>query len=482
MSIPTTLWYTMEAVTVLAYLAGIGHALHAIKHVRTSQGAIAWAIALVMFPFISVPAYLILGRSKFQGYVASRRAGDLRINHIAQELWHRLADFRVELPDGGTGQLHQRALEELARFPASRGNAVRLLVDGPEAFAALFAEVERAERYLLVQFFIVHDDELGRALRDRLVARARAGVTVCFLYDEIGCHALPAAYLQFLRDAGCQVSAFNSTRGRRNRFQINFRNHRKITVVDGRVAFLGGLNAGDEYMGRSARFGPWRDTHVRLEGPAVHCGQLSFLEDWYWATGRIPDLDWQPRAAAGGDQRVLILPSGPADDLDTCELFFVEMIHAARRRLWITSPYFVPDAPVVTALQLAALRGVDVRILLPEKPDHLLVYLSAFSYLELMEHVGVKIYRYQPGFLHQKVLLVDDGISAVGTANLDNRSFRLNFEVTAVVGDRPFAAEVAAMLERDFAVSRQIAATELRARPFWFRVCVRVARLLSPMQ
>lgn len=481
MNIPSGVVYAIEVFALLAHAAGVGHALHAIKYVRTSQGAIAWAMALVMFPYIAVPAYWVLGRSKFHGYVAARRAGSLHINHIAQELWHRLADHRVELT-GETAQLHQRTLEALARMPASRGNRCRLLVDGAATFEALFAEMDRAQRYLLVQFFIVHDDEIGRALRDRLAARARAGVQVLFLYDEVGCHALPSAYLQSLRDAGCQVSAFNSTRGRRNRFQLNFRNHRKITVVDGRVAFLGGLNAGDEYLGRSARFGPWRDTHLRIDGPGVVCCQLSFVEDWHWATGQVPDLDWQPRVAPDGDQRLLILPSGPADDIDTCELFFVHMIHAAAHRLWITSPYFVPDTSVVTALQLAALRGVDVRIMLPQKPDHILVYLSAFSYLEPMEQVGVKIYRYQPGFLHQKVMLVDDDIAAVGTANLDNRSFRLNFEVTAVVADAPFVAEVRAMLERDFEASRLTGAADLRARSLWFRVCVRIARLLSPMQ
>lgn len=471
----------VEVAIFLVHALGVAHALHAIKNVRTSQGAIAWAMALVMFPYVALPCYWVLGRSKFRGYVAARRSGTLHINHLAQELWHRLADFKVELADGAD-RLHQRALEQLARMPASRGNRCTLLADGAAIFDAIFAAIDGAQRYVLVQFFIVRDDELGRALQERLMARARAGVRVYFLYDEIGSHALPASYLQALRAAGCEVSAFHSTRGRRNRFQINFRNHRKITVADGRVALMGGINAGDEYMGRSRRFGPWRDTHVRLEGPAVTCCQLSFLEDWHWATGRMIEVDAQPRAAAEGDQRVLILNSGPADDLDTCELFFVQMIHAATRRLWITSPYFVPDAPVLTALQLAALRGVDVRILLPQKPDHLLVYLSAFSYLADMEKVGAHVYRYQPGFLHQKVMLVDDDIAAVGTANLDNRSFRLNFEITAVVGDRTFAGEVAAMLERDFAVSRLAGEADLRARSLWFRVCVRVARLLSPVQ
>ena len=253
-------------------------------------------------------------------------------------------------------------------------------------------------------------------------------------------------------------------------------------VVDGRVAFVGGLNVGDEYMGRNAKIGPWRDTHVKLTGPSVHAVQLAFLEDWHWAADALPELDWSPRPAESGAQDVLVLPSGPADQLETCGMFFVHAINSARRRLWIASPYFVPDVQVVCALQLAALRGVDVRIMLPQNPDHLLVYLSAFSYLEEAEQTGVRVYRYQPGFMHHKVLLADDRLGVVGTANLDNRSFRLNFEISIVVDDPQFTAELAEMLERDFANCREVTADELRERSFWFRLAVRVARLTGPIQ
>jgi len=193
-------------------------------------------------------------------------------------------------------------------------------------------------------------------------------------------------------------------------------------------------------------------------------------------------LNWDPEAADGGEQEVLALASGPADPFETCGLFFVHAIHSARHRVWIASPYFVPDAQVIAALQLAALRGVDVRVMLPEKPDHVLVYLSAFSFIEETEAAGVKIYRYQPGFLHQKVILVDDEFAAVGTANLDNRSFRLNFEITIAAADARFAAEVRAMLEEDFAACRLVKSEDLTGRSFWFRLAVSVSRLMAPIQ
>ncbi len=292
-------------------------------------------------------------------------------------------------------------------------------------------------------------------------------------------------YCTELRAAGVDIRPFNTRRGWRNRFQINFRNHRKIVVADGRVAFIGGHNVGEEYIGRSPRFGRWRDTHVELRGPCVAAIELSFLQDWHWTTHQHLDLSstqaLQPAAqpAAGA---VLIVPSGPADEISTCTLMLLAVISGATRRLWITSPYFVPDETVYDALQLAALRGVDVRIILPAKPDHMLVYLSAFSYLESAERVGVKFYRYQAGFLHEKVWLVDDDLCAVGTANLDNRSMHLNFELTAFFTDPAFAREVEAMLRQDFADSQRATPGDLKRRNLLFRLAVRIARLTSPVQ
>ena len=460
-------------------LFGIVLAGHAILRARTSQGAIAWGLFLITLPFAAVPLYLVLGRSRFHGYVRARRAGDHRLDAVIDEAGSKALEAGLV---NETNHAEHAVLEELALMPFTHKNKLRLLVDGDETFGAIFAAVDAANEYLLVQFFIVHDDELGRALRDRLIAAATRGVRVYFLYDEIGSHALPSAYVRELTDAGAEVRPFHSTRGASNRFQLNFRNHRKIVIVDGRSAYVGGLNVGDEYMGRSRKFGHWRDTHLEIVGPAVHATQLSFLEDWQWATGVVPELDWSPQAAEDGQSSVLILPSGPADELETCGLFFMHAITVAKERLWIASPYFVPDIHVLSALQLAALRGVDVRVILPRKPDHLLVYLSSFSFLEEAERAGMKVYRYQRGFMHQKTIVVDDCLAAVGTANLDNRSFRLNFEITAVSDDPKFAGDVAAMFQRDFTHCQQVGPEDLEDRSLWFKLGVRVSRLMAPIQ
>ena len=312
--------------------------------------------------------------------------------------------------------------------------------------------------------------------------KARQGVRVYFLYDEVGSHDLPAAYTEELKAAGIHVSAFNTRKGRGNRFQINFRNHRKVVVVDGRAAWIGGHNVGDEYLGKSPKFGHWRDTHVRIVGPAVLEAQLSFVEDWHWAVESVPELNWLPVEAGDASQPVLIVPSSPADQLETATLMFLDAINFARKRIWIASPYFVPDDSIVDALQLAGLRGVDVRILIPDKPDHLLVFLAAYSYFAEAGRTGVRFFRYTDGFLHEKAMLIDDQVATVGTANFDNRSFRLNFEITAVVVDSVFAAMVGRMFETDFQNAREMDPRELDEKFWGFRLAVRLARLTAPIQ
>ena len=240
---------------------------------------------------------------------------------------------------------------------------------------------------------------------------------------------------------------------------------------------------GDEYIGNSPQpsLRPWRDTHVEVCGPAVLGIQLAFIEDWYWMTTQIPAIRTEPVRTDDADQRILVLPSGPADVLDTCWLLFIELINSARRRLWVVSPYFVPDDAVVSALQLAALRGVDVRIMLPQRAEHLLVHLAKFSYLEEALPVGIRFFCYEQGFLHQKAILVDDNIAGIGTANLDNRSFRLNFEITLLFVDQQCVEDVETMLEADFSQCREMTLDEIQRRGFWFRLATRIARLFSPV-
>ncbi|CAM3810239.1 cardiolipin synthase [Pseudomonas wadenswilerensis] len=468
------------------YLIGVIHllgaiaALHAVFTVRTAQGAIAWALSLLFIPYFTLIPYLVFGSRTFDAYIQARRQANREMHVAMADLnWRPWVEEALAARNSESyGAL--RAMPKLGRMPCLANNQVRLLVDGKATFDAILRAIAGARDTVLVQFFIIHDDTLGRQLQTLLLEKAAEGVKVYVLYDRVGSHALPSAYSQKLRDGGVNIRAFATRRGWFNRFQVNFRNHRKIVVVDGLQGFLGGHNVGDEYLGGNPKLSPWRDTHVQVSGPVLACLQESFAEDWFWASRNLPPLILPDTYPEDG---VLcqVLASGPADPQETCSLFFVEAIHAARERLWITSPYFIPDEAVFAALRLAVLRGVDVRILIPSRPDHRIVYAASSLFAFEAVRAGVRMFRYEPGFLHQKVVLVDSEISAIGSANLDNRSFRLNFEIMLLTVDREFADQVEAMLAHDFDRAREITAEDTRDTHRLQQLGMRIARLISPI-
>jgi cardiolipin synthase len=460
------------AVLVLFEVAGVLLTFDAVMRRRSSQGAIAWCVGLVAMPIVVVPLYLVLGRTRFQGYAELLREAETRVGARLSDWQDRMSAVAAE-PREGLSTV-ETVVRRLTGIPFTRGNRVTLLVDAEATYGAMLEAIAAAESYVLVQFYIVRDDGSSRALRDALIDKARSGVRVCFLYDEIGSLKLPPPYLDAMRAESIEVSSFRTTQGIRNRFQINFRNHRKLLIVDGRTGFIGGHNLGDEYL-------KYRDTHLRIDGPAAQQIQMTFLKDWYWATRRFAEASSDIRVADGHDQAVSIANTGPADTLPNCSVLFTTLINAARRRVWITSPYFVPDDVLVRALQAAALRGVDVRILLPGKADQRLVELASFTYYADMTDCGVRLYRYRDRFMHQKVILVDEGLAGVGTVNLDNRSLYLNFEETALVADTDFTSEVEAMLQADLACCDEVERAHFDRKPLHFRVAARVARLTSPI-
>lgn len=465
-------------VLAVVYLGAILSAIDAILQARTAQGSIAWVVSLLTLPYISVPLYLVFGRNKFEGYIQEREQIEAQAESRLRIPRSELFDFQAS----DASAAFYRSLHRLARLPTVRGNTVELLIDGYNTFDSIEAGLRSAERYVLFQFYIMRDDALGRRLGEVLAAKARAGVRVHLLYDEVGSRGFDktALYRQ-LEDAGVELAAFNTTRGRRNRFQLNFRNHRKVVVVDGVTAWIGGHNVGVEYLSEDKKRGPWRDTHVKIQGPAVIGAELTFATDWLWARREQLDLNWELSRDAGGPCSVLLFPSDPASEFDEAGLMFHQVITQAQDRIWIASPYFVPDRGIIAALQLAALRGVDVRVMIPDRADGPVVGLANWSFTRELLPAGVAVYRYEPAFMHQKVLLLDRELAGVGTANFDNRSFRLNFEITALVHDPNFCDEVETMLLNDFENSRLVTAEELATKPFWFPLAIAAARLMSPV-
>jgi cardiolipin synthase len=468
--------YWMLLIPLALHGIGLLFIFDIIMHGRTSQGTIAWVMALFFFPYLSVFLYMIFGARRIHDYTASHQSGTTYIHHLGKQLRqnHKLRDLMVrEMPPIDV-------LSDIYQFPVMKGNRCTLLIDGKATFDSILEGIATARRYILFQFFIIHHDELGKRVKQALMERARAGVKVYVLYDKIGSAGLSRSYMSELKAAGVRVGVFRVGRGWLNRFRINFRNHRKIVVVDGEKSWVGGHNVGDEYVGESRRFSSWRDTHVAMAGPVTLAVQLSFVEDWHWACGKLPDVSWEPPPVCGSEP-VLCIPTGPGDMVESCSLMMVQAINAAKRRCWMFSPYFVPDVAVIKALQLAALRGVDVRILIPANPDKRVVWWAAHSYLAEVAVAGVRMYTYREGFMHQKVFLIDESLAGIGTANLDNRSLRINFEITMVFTDADFIRRVEKMCLDDFAVSDPLTTDDVYRRSLAFRLAIRTSRLFSPI-
>jgi cardiolipin synthase len=471
-------------VLALFQVMGLVSSIHAILQTRTAQGAIAWVVSLNTISIVAVPAYWVLGRSKFQGYVDARRDSTLDINAQRTEIFESFKHFSVDvLPEFPEYQ----AIRSLAQTPFLRGNEVNLLVDGEATYDSIYEGIKVAKKYVLFQFYILRADNSGNRFKTQLIQKAAEGVEVYALYDELGSSDLDETWLQDFRQAGIQIIPFNTRQGNHNRFQVNFRNHRKIVVVDGMSAWVGGLNVGDDYLGEDPKLSPWRDTHMRITGPAALLAQSIFWSDWYWANNKVlSGLSWQPQAADGQAEiktgkEVLILDSGPADELETASLFFTHAINVARKRIWIATPYFIPDEATMVALRLALLKKLDVRILTPALNDNWFVRHAANVYLSELSQLGAKIYFYEKGFMHQKVMLLDDKAAVIGTVNFDNRSFRLNFEVSGVVADREFAGEVEHMLLDDLSNSTEIRNYNLASESLWERFKAHGSALMAPV-
>lgn len=441
---------------------------------RTSQGSIAWLVSLAFLPFPTALIYMVFGWKHFDSYAQTRM--EVRGSRL-------IRSEELAVIDRETGKEWPVQLRA-AGMPFTAGNKAELLIDGEATFDSIFEGIAAAERYVFVQFYIIRHDSLGQRLAAALMERARAGVAVHVLYDDVGSGGLSEEYKDRLRAEGIQIFGFNH----RHRFlrvfgpmRINWRNHRKNVVVDGKIGWTGGINVGVEYLGQDPKFGHWRDTQLRLEGPAVSSLSLIFQEDWLWATGEALNVERPSPIDEPGTTPALLMATGPADKFEACAIAFSDIIAQSRKRLWVVSPYFVPDTDMRTALYAAQLRGVDVRIMLPEKPDHLLVWLASNAHADAMVLHGIGVYRYRRGFLHQKVLLMDDRMAGVGSVNFDNRSFAINFEMTVWMPDPKVVGDVEAMLLRDFTDCREVTRDEVQKRGTVRRFIEQAAKLLSPI-
>lgn len=477
--------------TTLTILFGILHLIAIVVVLicerRRPSATLAWLLALIFLPGLGLLLYLLFGRLRARREARRTEAALTHLNTVLER-------YRVEekLKPDDPARLDATWLnlirlgDRLAVTPASHGNHAEMLVDGRATYEAMAHAVHAATNHVHACFYIIQPDEAGQRLRGLLTQKAKAGVTVRVLYDGLGSGALPDGFWEPLTDAGGQVAVFRPVNPLTAMLpwsdRFDYRNHRKIVVTDGRVAFTGGINVGKEYLGLDPSIGPWRDAHMRIEGPAALSVQSTFLEDWCYATGDIiDDPAMFPEPRESGNHLVQVIDSGPDSRWPPIYHMFVQAMASARERIWLTTPYFIPDPPVEQALIGAALRGVDVKILIPKRPDHRIVMWAATSYFRPLLEAGAQIYKYEGAFVHAKTLLVDDGIATVGSANMDIRSFHLNYEQNAFVYGEEFAASLATQFETDLAHCAEHTLAMENDLGLGMRLLRSTARILSPL-
>ncbi|MGB0454948.1 MAG: cardiolipin synthase [Bacteriovoracaceae bacterium] len=462
---------------------GILLAMRALLRTRSPEATIAWTISLIMMPFVSIPLYIVFGKKNFYGYVTLRKLSNQKCEEEFVEAKTFIESWKLD-EEKQKSVRDIVSLEKLSEMPFIKGNKLKLFSDIQNYYDDLFLEVEKAKKVILVQTFIIHGDSIGDRLANLLIKKASEGLKVYVLFDGFGAHNFPKELMGRLKKSGVEIIPFSIMENRYNRFQLNFRNHRKIVVIDESLAFVGGANISEDYIGNNPKLSPWRDTVVKITGPAAVSFQIPFLEDWYWQTGSTISLDWEISDKVKedlGDQSCLCLYSGPADQSDTLTNTWLEVINGAKKRVWLATPYFVPNQQLLSALKIAVLKGIEVQILFPEKPDHFYVWCAGQFYLQKLLETGAQVLLYEKGFMHQKVILVDDDISVVGSANFDRRSLDLNFEASVIVYDKDFCLEVSQMMEQDIKNSKVLPRNYYRQKGFLFHFISKFFNLFSPV-
>jgi cardiolipin synthase len=470
-ALPQEIWHLLAQ--VIGFSVAVLHlAFIPLVLARRREPAVtlAWLLCLLLLPAVGVVLFWVFGRGQV------RRSARARQRLLVERRQNEPA------PDLGAMDATSRALArtawEVGRAPLRHGNRVDVLLNAEATYPAELQAIAQARESLDAAFYVFRADETGRAFRDALVAAARRGVRVRLLLDAFGC-AGSGRFFRPLRHGSGKVARFLPVTPWQG-WSLNLRNHRKILIADGTIGFTGGLNVGDEYLG-TRRLGAWRDTHLRIQGPAVHDLAAVFEDDWAFAVG-------EPRSALGpvpepfaDGSPVQILPSGPDDRAEAIFRVNLAAIAAAQHSIELTTPYFVPDRPIAEALITAALRGIKVRLLLPGKNNQRLTALASRSYWDELLDVGVEILSYAPGMVHAKTLLVDRRWAAVGSANMDVRSFRLNFEINALLYGPLEARVLGGAFDADVALAERVERQTFARRSFWWRAAEGGARLLSPI-
>ncbi|WP_408006333.1 cardiolipin synthase [Pseudalkalibacillus sp. A8] len=450
---------------------------------RDPSSTWAWLLVLFFIPPLGFVLYLLLGQnlSRYQLFHWEGECKKMLRTQMAQ-LNSRQFQFRNRSTRNSRELIYMNLMNNDAVL--TEDNSVELFTDGHAKFNRLFEDMEGAKDHIHLEYYMIKNDQLGKKLMEVLTKKAKEGIKVRVLYDEIGSRGLTKRFFKEFHSSGGEAEVFFPSKFHVFNFRLNYRNHRKLVIIDGKIGYVGGFNIGNEYLGLHPKFSYWRDTHLRIQGTAVHAIQTRFILDWNH-TSHYQQITYDPNHfledISQGNVGMQIVTSGPDSKLEHIKYGYIKMILSAKKSILIQTPYFIPDSSLLDALQIACSTGVEVKIMIPNKPDHIFVYWATLSYIGELLKSGATVYIYDNGFIHAKTIVIDEEIASVGTANIDVRSFKLDFEVNAFLYDEGIAQEMATTFKKDIKVSRILTLEEYQQSPLLVRFKESISRLLSPI-
>lgn len=491
MDIPT-IWKSISRVDISLILLGIyfitifSTAIMVVRERRDPVKTSAWVLVIILLPIIGLVFYIFFGRYHRKEKIFNRKGlSDLQqIENLSHNQVINLRRQKIFSDEIITSHINIiTLLLNNSKALLTIYNRIDIFQNGKQAFDSIISALESAQMSIHIEFYIIEDDKIGNLIQNILIDKARLGIKVRLIFDDVGSWSLPKRYINKLKKAGVEVYPFMEVKFPMFTSKMNYRNHRKIIVVDGKVGFVGGMNIADRYIEGNKELGPWVDTLLRIEGEAVHSLQVIFLVDWYFVSEQvISDREkYFIEHKLDNKQPIQITASGPDSDWASIMQAFFVAINKAKHHIYISTPYFIPNESILTALKTAALSGVDVRIILPGKSDSTVVYWSSLSYIPELLEAGINVYLYQEGFNHSKILMIDGSFASVGSANMDIRSFEDNFEVAAIIYDESLTIELEKSFLMDTRRSKRINLEEWNQRPARFTFKESIARLFSPM-
>ena len=483
---------------IISYISGTIVAMTILLENRDPSKTIAWLLIFILLPGIGLIIYAIFGRNlrKIKIFKTQELASNLKEKRLFQNLGEINKLIRLEqdtisiskfFKDNEVDNIKLKIISLLLNtgmFPFTTNNNVDIYIDGNEKFENLIKDIEIAKDHIHLEYFIIKDSEIGQKIKSLLIKKAKENVKVRILYDDVGCWRFwfHRKFFKEMRSYGIEIEAFLPTKFPIIGGKLNYRNHRKIVVIDGHIGYTGGINIGDEYMGKNKKFGYWRDTHIRIKGTSVYMLQMTFLIDWYYNTKEVLlDKKYFPKLNDCGNSMIQVVASGPDSDWEAIHYAYFLAICQAKKSIYIETPYFIPDESILRALKSAALSGVDVRIIFPKIADHKVVNTASYSYFDDILKSGGKVYLYNKGFIHSKVIIIDDAIASTGSANMDLRSFMLNFEINAFIYDESVIKIMKEDFFKDLQYSDEINKEEFKNRSILKKSKESIARLFSPI-